>query len=831
MKKVVLAILIVTVSSICDAQRIKVHQGNHINSFMLSDVDSITHDGNESVTVYYNSQQSNFSVNNVDSLSINSERLECYNISSDQLNGWDGGVFCITNDVEDFYIVSKTNYDDNGEGSVVVCINSFANDMLEKAINFIFDIDGNLQEIITAGYQFKAQKFEDEYIFVVYKDGVCYGSFNVPYEVVHINESISENSSRRRSPFFNCKGEISLPKIKDFLEKAEWKINVAGSTIDFISNLEKGTYGEILMDILVGRVVGTLKLPYYLVIIANDVIKKWLKDFYEQDIRRLIGDAKIEITSIRRTSETTITVEGTIANISSIPQTIIVASEYYNPKYDGYIKDIPNTVYWGVAEGSGQPGMYLNDNSSGIMEVLNENFSYTFDIDRIPGQILYFRPFLVPEVSMNSIYTCIRYGERKDFIDIDVELSNFKQTKCYKENNQYKAQFTIDGSIPELFQDLSGWGIEVKTKSGLYKQLYFANENDIDYYPPIEKSFTCDITIEDGDITDYGIERIAEIKITPFVSYRNSLPPLIYLDEKNYTITVKDNPPLQFKELMWGNVFYANDNVYGTVLAVVEVPPGQDVDLSAYESCGVWMTNNITGMEYYADIQENGSMQFLIPLEIPRDEFEKDYDSFTATCDKILFSTYAVDEDGNIIRNDERVADIIYDVPLGITFKEASITGTQVIKRDEDNRPEMYRTDYSFVMDVTGVFWISAIQFRDYSTISNYWNGYSNWATVSADASYTLKSYIEYDADVNMSHTHYFRMQLTDGSIINSTNSLVFGGVPSNPTIHIGGEPSQAPAINVVREDAKEVFTSPFEIVKENAIIRNRITNKAIEGR
>ena len=404
-----------------------------------------------------------------------------------------------------------------------------------------------------------------------------------------------------------------------------------------------------------------------------------------------------------------------------------------------------------------------------------------------------------------------------------VTLNDFKVTRKQYDKGafahegrsyDYRFDITVTATLDDDAENITDWGyvyLDPNGKEAFISLREFGHSKVDDrwaYFRNGTPPFTC---------TLYG-----------YVKYEGSDEP-VYGEPHDYELEYET--PLQFKELMWCNVYYANDNVYGIILAVVEVPPGQDVDLSAYESCGVWMTNNITGMEYYADIQENGSMQFLIPLEIPRDEFEKDYDSFTATCDKILFSTYAVDKDGSIIRNDERVADIIYDVPLGITFKEASITGTQVIKRDEDNRPEMYRTDYSFVMDVTGVFWISAIQFRDYSTISNYWNGYSNWATVSADASYTLKSYIEYDADVNMSHTHYFRMQLTDGSIINSTNSLVFGGVPSNPTIHIGGEPSQAPAINVVREDAKEVFTSPFEIVKENAIIRNRITNKAIEGR
>ena len=409
---------------------------------------------------------------------------------------------------------------------------------------------------------------------------------------------------------------------------------------------------------------------------------------------------------------------------------------------------------------------------------------------------------------------------------MNVELSNFKQIKCDKDDTGYQVQFTIDGRIPGVFNGLSGWGIYVKTPNG--PNLPFYAKESSDYYPPMEKTFTCDIRVDESEIRVEGTKKVAKVTVTPFYSLWNDLG-LSFLDSEAYTITINDGL-LQFKDLIWDNYYYANDNVYGTLLAVVEVPSGQEVDLSAYESCGIWMTNNITGMEYYSDLQENGSMQFYIPLEIPRDEFEKDYDSFTATCDKILLSTYAVDKDGNITWNDERVADIVYDVPPSFTYTKASITGIQVIERDEDNRPKRYRTDYSYGMDIIGAFWISAVQYRFYSTVTYGWNGSTNWATVPMDASYSGNSAIEYDKDRNISHTEYTRMQLTDGSMLNSTNSLVFGGTPSNPTVYIGGKPSQAPAINVGRGEVKEVFTSPFEIVKEKAIIRNRIT-KSPEGR
>lgn len=542
MNRILLVILLSTVTIFCCAQRIKVHQGNNINSFLLSDVDSITHDGNETVTVYFNSHLYEFTVDNVDSLSINSEMIECHNIISEQLNGWDEGIFAISNNEEDFYIVSKTDSDEDGKEMVIVSISSFSNENLDEAVNFIFDIDGNLQEIVTAGYQFKAYKNQDEFNFIVYKNNEYVGSFNVACEVIHGNGSdTSVYGSRRKSPFFNSIGEISLPKISDFAGKAGRLLNGLGDALGFVTNLDEGKYGEVLLDFVVGGTIGLADLPLIATVLTAEGIKSLLKYFYEQDKRRLLGDAQIEITSVKRTSETAITVEGTISNVSSIPPIIIVGSDVYNPKYNAYIKDISNTVYWGIAEGkSGQPGMHRNDNSSGTLPITDGNFSYTFYLDRVPGQVLYFRPFLAPEISMQSIYSCIRYGERKEFVDTDVKLSNFKQIECnHKEDGTYSAIFTIDGSISGLFQELSGWGFEVKTKTGSFRKRFDAKENVEDYYPPLEKSFTCDVTFNSKDIEDYDIEKIAEISITPYISFWNSVSPL-FLDEKKYTITISD---------------------------------------------------------------------------------------------------------------------------------------------------------------------------------------------------------------------------------------------------------------------------------------------------
>ena len=541
MKRLSLILLVAVVSCACYAQRVKVHQGNNINSFHVSLLDSITFHKNEILKFFCKNQVSEFFVNNVDSISINGEVIDIYNILPEQLNGWDEGIFSTSNNIEDLYMVLKGNKDEDGAESVVICINSFANEDLDETVNFLFDMDGNLQEIITSGYEFKAQQTSDEYIFVVLKDGEYVESFNVPSELYISNSNINSISSRRRQPFrdifFNSKGQFSLPKFNAFLERSSGVLKNSYDAQNIIGNLGEGKYSDILLDLLVGGLVGVADLPLFAGIIAEKGVEDMLKHYYEKEKERYLGNAGIEITSIKRTDNKHITVEGTLSDLSSIPPTYSISSNVYGESF-------PNVVYWGVAESkSGQPGYILNEECSWEQPITGDKFSYTFYIPEEPGQTLYFRPFLVPKDKLLEIrtipnpFTCFRYGERKEYIDMNVELSNFKQTKCNKDATGYQVQFTIDGRIPGIFNGLSGWGIYVKTPNG--PNLPFYAKESSDYYPPTEKTFTCNIRVDESEIRVEGTEKVADVTITPFYSLWNELG-LSYLESEVYTITINN---------------------------------------------------------------------------------------------------------------------------------------------------------------------------------------------------------------------------------------------------------------------------------------------------
>jgi hypothetical protein len=276
-------------------------------------------------------------------------------------------------------------------------------------------------------------------------------------------------------------------------------------------------------------------------IFAPLAIKEILEWHYEEAKRGFMGNADIQISSVKRTSKTSITVEGKISNISSIPSNRLVVA-------DGQMGYTSNKIFYGVAVGkNAYPGLYLNENCTNLRMVSEEAFSFTFYMEETPGEVFYFRPFLIPETKIQheddllpDFATCIRYGEAKKFIDSNVELSNFEQVKCIKNGSKYNVQFTIDASIPGLFDDLANWGVDVKTKSGNYEKRYYANDTGT-YVPPTEKSFTCDVEITESDIENLNDEHLAEISITPFIVYRSSLPPMTFFDEEKYHLTITDN--------------------------------------------------------------------------------------------------------------------------------------------------------------------------------------------------------------------------------------------------------------------------------------------------
>lgn len=456
-----------------------------------------------------------------------------YQIAENSLSGWDEGFFYSNKDGSNcpYYIVSST---DSINGDIIVCLNLKDNTDVNKSLTFHFSKEGDVLGVLLPGYRLDAQSYEEKVDFIAYDvQGKAQGAFSVPYIKV---DTLA--MSMTRSPFFNSEGKSSVSKTLKFAEFAEKVTNVLGN----VYNLSEGDYGEVVADFLLGKMTGAVK-SFFGRIFAPLAIKEILEWHYEEAKRGFMGNADIQISSVKRTSKTSITVEGKISNISSIPSNRLVVA-------DGQMGYTSNKIFYGVAVGkNAYPGLYLNENCTNLRMVSEEAFSFTFYMEETPGEVFYFRPFLIPETKIQheddllpDFATCIRYGEAKKFIDSNVELSNFEQVKCIKNGSKYNVQFTIDASIPGLFDDLANWGFDVRTKSGNYEKRYYANDTGT-YIPPTEKSFTCDVEIIKSDIEYLNDERLSEITITPFIAYMNSLPSMTFFDEEKYHLTITDICP------------------------------------------------------------------------------------------------------------------------------------------------------------------------------------------------------------------------------------------------------------------------------------------------
>ncbi len=461
-----------------------------------------------------------------------------YLIPKEQLDGWDEGIFYSNEDGTEhpYYIVSKTD----SVGDIIVCLNETENTDADRAVIFHFSKDGDVLKASFPGYSFEAQSGEDDVYFTVYNDKhEALGGFTVPYESTGI--SVTDSASRTRSPFFNSKGEFSVSKTLNFGKFVAGAADVIGERLQAIYNLDQGDYGSLLSDLLTGAMVVPLAKTFLGKLILPIAVQQLMEYLYEMAKGIYMGTAGIEVTSVKRTSSTTISVDGKILDIESIPLLLITVE-------DGVTKYEENIVKYGIAVGKNEfPGYYLNNNCSELRDVSmdDEEFSFTFYMEETLGEVFYFRPFLIPEFKMKgeddllpNPYTCIRYGKAKKFMDMCVELSNFKQLSCEREGGKYNVQFTIDGKIPGLFDNLATWGFDVKSKTGSYESRHYANKSTESYIPPTEKSFTCNISFTESDIETIGGEKLADVIITPFVSFRNSLPPMEFYEAQNYTVTI-----------------------------------------------------------------------------------------------------------------------------------------------------------------------------------------------------------------------------------------------------------------------------------------------------
>ena len=458
-----------------------------------------------------------------------------YQIPTKSLTGWDEGVCYFDGKGTrcDYYIVSNT---DTIDGTITLCLNTGNNHEADRAMVVHLAPNADVLKVILSDFRFNGHTKDDEVEFTIYnKSNTIVGHITVPY--------ISpDTSSLARSPFTDNKGMLSISKAMDYERFTEEAFSTIGDSLRAVSYLRGAELANFMTDYIGGRIEGELLTTSKDKILTAKTIKSYLQMHYEKDRERLMGNASIEITSVRQTDATTVTVEGRISKRYSIPRS-------HTAIHDGAIENMPNRVMYGITIGTTPyPSLYLSKHCTDLEVVSGEKFSFTFNLDTELGKECYLFPFLIPEhclmpedEPLPDYYTCIRYGNASRFTDLNVEFSKFKQLSCVRNRSGsgYEATFSINAKIPHQYDNMKNWGIIIKSMTGKYAMSYRAKKAEWYTTIPQERNFTCTLQLTEADAMDQDVERISPFTITPFVEFKNCSPSIIHLENEDYTILVR----------------------------------------------------------------------------------------------------------------------------------------------------------------------------------------------------------------------------------------------------------------------------------------------------
>ena len=450
-----------------------------------------------------------------------------YQIPIESLDGWHKGVcyFDGSSTSCDYYIVSCT---DSIDGSITVCLSAGGNSDAGKAMTFHLSSSADVLKVTAPGFRFNGLSDDEKVDFTVYDvgDNIA-GHFSIPY-------LLQDEAFPSRT---------SYPKVMDFDRFTDEALRFIGDSIQAVCGLGGEILRNAISDYLSGGLIGVAAMAFSGEVLSAKSVKGLLQMSYERDMTRFLGRTDIKIVSIKRSDDSTVIVKGHISNLSSIPTS-------YKTVHDGVACNVPNRVLYGVVIGnSPSSNRYLNKTCTELEYVTEEEFSFTFDIGAELGKQCYIRPFLQAEHSLRAdgpmlpdAYTNTRYGETCRFVDVDIDLSNYKHLKCVRSESGsgYDAKFSIDAKISHLFEGIENWGIVIRTQFDNYAMSYRAKREDWYADIPAEMNFSCKLQLFEGlDVVERDFELISEFTITPFVEFKNSTPLVLNFEDKDYTFLVK----------------------------------------------------------------------------------------------------------------------------------------------------------------------------------------------------------------------------------------------------------------------------------------------------
>lgn len=378
-------------------------------------------------------------------------------------------------------------------------------------------------------------------------------------------------------------------------------------------------------------------------------------------------------------------------------------------------------------------------------------------------------------------------------------------------NNLYDYLFNMyDRTINEKTRNLVSCGIVVRHHNSYvtthiydYKSQEVKLNDDINYGPVVHFSFT----IPGLDLT----KNLSTYYFRPYLTSTRLMTNRGDVNEghvKYGEVVPYTSFNGELKEFKQTSAIYSTDEDGQGFVEFVTYSKASISSLDNIEEWGIYVLNDDGTYSYKPSRFKAAMLEDEIKLifNIIKEGFDEYNNELFIATKKIRIGVYqklknltGIYDYMSYFYSEPQEFELIYDEKPNITFTDVTVKETEVTGKIEDSDYVSYNTHYTFDCDIKGSFWFSTIQHQIIS--SSGWINHWNKQKITNDDSYSFHGYLNYHSGADMSLTMFYQMYLINGTTVNSTNSLVVGGVPGNPTITLGGAPNTSQVRTMTRNN------------------------------
>lgn len=509
MKRYLILLFTIFMTSLCLAQEqksLKIYQGDNVYKYILSNVDSITHNENLSVDIHKNGVVNSFGIESIDSIKFVTQKNDLYVIDKHDLDEWDEGYALCNNNEESSSLYMLGKYNQN-EDNYILHFNKFQNSKAEDGVTFYLDSEKRIQTFFVNSLCYTSIISDDNIISYVgiNKNGEIADSFSLAESSI--------NTHMRKAASSIIDGINAILDIE--------------SVTQILDHFSKSEYGEVVLSIGSEAIVGALKLDPKSKLVTKILIDALNKLYFNQIKKDFYDDCTPQIVNITHDKVTV-----NIANVENLRDWCYLEFSQLGTS---------KKVYLVVAIGNDKNGYVTYSNCKWKTSLVQiDKGTSTIDV-ALPTDLkigtYYLRPLLITNQVLDKKLSTVKewyiqYGGVEVFKYPNIKLNNIKQNSCkfYENENEYSVDFTIDGEI-DCLDEVEEWGVKVYNQKGDIEKEIATSSNQSAY------SFKYQDFVS-GDVFD---KNIAEFIIVPFAKGGNK-DEIVFCEPRTFVVKYSLSP-------------------------------------------------------------------------------------------------------------------------------------------------------------------------------------------------------------------------------------------------------------------------------------------------